>query len=296
MSFIDRIHECNHCDPAGFRPWRIAGQRVGLIRDDLATQLRQWPQVFNVTDTAVTLAPPWDASTTPEAVRTEAVAEVIAALRATGQLGAYWWGERYVVNHCFTDPPLLQVERAAVQQFGISGYGVHINGYVRQGNHLFLWIARRSPSKPNAAGKLDQMVAGGQPAGIGLLDNVVKECAEEAAVPEALARRARPAGAVTYCLQTRAGLRPDVIYCFDLELPPDFTPVNTDNEVEAFYLWPVEQVLEIVRDTRDFKFNCALVLIDFFIRHGYIDPTEPDYLSLLSGLRQRDAQLARFPE
>lgn len=295
MSLLDRIAEANHCDPRGFLPFRIAGQRIGFVRDRFADTLQQWPEVFSLGQGGVTLAPPLNRPDTPEAARTEAVAGVLDRLRAAGRFGTHWWNERYAVNRHFAEPPLLRIERAAVQPFGVCGYGVHINGYVRRDDGLHLWIGRRSRHKPTGPGKLDQMVAGGQPAGLGLLDNVIKECAEEAAVPETLARTARPVGAVSYCRETEAGLRPDVLYCFDLELPTDFVPVNTDDEVEAFYLWPVEQVLEIVRDTTEFKFNCALVMIDFLIRHGCIDPADPDYLALLAGLRQRETQLQQFP-
>ena len=44
--------------------------------------------------------------------------------------------------------------------------------------------------KPTFPGELDNTVAGGQPAGIGLHDNLIKECAEEASIP----RDARRAG------------------------------------------------------------------------------------------------------
>ena len=81
--------------------------------------------------------------------------------------------------------------------------------------------------------------------------------------------------------------KPDVIFCYDLEVPPTFEPRCTDGEVDAFYLWPVERVLETVRDTPDFKLNCNLVIIDFLIRHGYIEPDTPDYLELQSGLHPR---------
>ncbi|MDX1605400.1 MAG: DUF4743 domain-containing protein [Candidatus Competibacterales bacterium] len=295
MSFLDRIREANRCDPAGFRPLRIGGRRLGFVRHELAGTLRRWPAVFRVGETAVTLAPALDDPATPETERTAAVAGVLDELRAAGRLGGHWWNEPYAVNARFGEPPVLRIERAAVQPFGICGYGVHVNGYVRRVDGLHLWLGRRARDKPTAPGRLDQMVAGGQPAGLGLRENVVKECAEEAAVPESLARRARAVGTVTYCLETAAGLRPDVLFNFDLELPPDFEPVNTDGEVEAFHLWPVAQVLETVRDGTEFKFNCALVVIDFLIRHGLIDPERPDYVELVEGLRQRERGLARLP-
>ena len=49
------------------------------------------------------------------------------------------------------------------------------------------------------------------------------------------------------------------LYCYDLEVPVDFEPRCVDGETQEFYLWPVERVLETVRDTSDFKLNCNLV-------------------------------------
>jgi len=55
-------------------------------------------------------------------------------------------------------------------------------------------------------------------------------------------------------------------------------------------LWPIEDVSRRVRDGFDFKFNCNLVVIDFLIRHGVLDPdTEPDYAALCEGLRRGGA-------
>ena len=133
--------------------------------------------------------------------------------------------------------PALVLERAAVPLFGITAYGVHMNGYVTgEDGTQRMWVARRSLSKPTGPGKLDQLVAGGQPHGIGLRDNLMKECAEEAGIPAALAEQARPVGAISYVLETEQGMRPDVLFNFDLELPASFDPVNEDGEVDAFYL------------------------------------------------------------
>ena len=68
-------------------------------------------------------------------------------------------------------------------------------------------------------------------------------------------------------------------------MPADFEPVNTDGEVEAFYLWPIDKVLETVRETDEFKFNCAIVVIDFLIRHGILTPEDRDYDLLQHALR-----------
>ena len=63
-------------------------------------------------------------------------------------------------------------------------------------------MPRRSYNKPTFPGELDNTVAGGQPAGIGMLDNLIKECAEEAAIPRELAEQAKAVGFIAYWNQS----------------------------------------------------------------------------------------------
>ena len=53
---------------------------------------------------------------------------------------------------------------------------------------------------------------------------MVKECGEEASIPEDLARNAKPVGAVSYEEMQETGLKRDVLFCYDLKLPPEFVP------------------------------------------------------------------------
>jgi hypothetical protein len=41
----------------------------------------------------------------------------------------------------------------------------------------------------------------------------------------------------------------------------------------------------VLRDTADFKFNVALVLLDLLVRHGRLGPEHPDYVPIVEGLR-----------
>jgi hypothetical protein len=206
-------------------------------------------------------------------------------LRERGQFKGLWRDEDYPVTWEFARPALLAMERAAVPWFGVRAFGPHMTGYVRKPGGLHIWVPRRSYQKPTFPGELDNTVAGGQPTGIGILDNLIKECAEEAAIPRELARHAKPTGFIAYWNQSGAQLKPDIMTCFDLELPESFTPQAHDGEVHAFELWPVERVFETVRDTNDFKYNCNLVLIDFFVRHGMLSADDRDFFSIVEGLR-----------
>lgn len=285
LGWLERIHEANHRHPAGCLPLLIEGHPLGRVRPAFTAHLARWPEVFAVRERELSLAPDIDHPGVSVSERSAAVASVLQRLRDEGVI-AGWRDELYPVASAPDAAPLLLVERAALPRLGFAGCGVHVNGFVcEQGQPVAMWVARRSMDKPTFPGELDQLVAGGQPAGLGLLENVIKECGEEAGIPPELARTARPASAISYCYETATGIRPDIIYCYDLALPAGYQPVNRDGEVDAFYLWPMDEVITRVRDTRAFKFNCALVVIDFLLRHGFIGPEEPDYLSLLRGLR-----------
>ena len=75
-------------------------------------------------------------------------------------------------------------------------------------------------------------------------------------------------------------------FCFDLPLPVDFTPANTDGETETFYLWSIERVREELTGG-DFKPNVAIVILDFLIRHGFLHPDEDvHYCEFLEGIHK----------
>lgn len=198
-----------------------------------------------------------------------------------------WRDELYSVSESYGSETFFVIERAALALLGITGHGVHINGYVKQGDDYWMWIAKRAKNKPTAPGKLDQIAAGGLPYNVGVKDNVIKECQEEASIPKALASQAKPVSAISYCYDLSLGMRPDVIFNYDLALPEDFVPQVNDGEVEAFSLMPIDSVLECLADSQDFKFNSGVVVIDFALRHGLISPEHSDYLALQEGMNQR---------
>jgi isopentenyldiphosphate isomerase len=161
---------------------------------------------------------------------------------------------------------------------------VHLNGWRPGDDGPDFWIARRAMTKAMAPGKLDNMVAGGLGAGYTARETVLKEAGEEAGIPGALARRAHAAGAIRYRIELPEGMRDEVLFVYDIQLPTDFVPRNTDGEVEDFRVLSARECLRLVRETDQFKYDVNLVLIDFGLRHGLIVPEEPDYLALLEGL------------
>lgn len=282
MAYLDSIIECNLHDLKRFRPFIIDGQHLGWVRNDLVHALTPWPDLFLVSDHAITLNPQLS---TP-ADRTQALTAIAPTLAEKVGI-AYPHGEHYPICRRWGMPAVMTMDRALVSLFGIPSHGVHVSGYLYRQGALHLWIGRRSLTKAVAPGKLDNIIAGGQPHDLSILDNLVKEAAEEADMPESLARQARSVGLISYAREDKIGLRPDVMFCFDLEVPDDFTPRNTDGEISDFLLMPIEEVAALVRDTQEFKLNVNLVIIDFMVRHGILTPdTEPDYVDIVRGLRQ----------
>lgn len=281
MAFIDHIHACNAFTPERFLPFIVAGQAVGAVSRDLVPRLLAFNGVFGEGGSGLSMS----GSLHDFDTRSEAMADVLMALRKEGRIEG-WRDEPFRVAVDFGAEPLLKMERAGAPLFGVTSYGVHVNGYVRGAQGLSMWIGRRSATKPTYPNMLDNICAGAIAFGMGVRETLIKEAREEASLPAEIAARAQPASAIRYCCEGDGGLRPDVLFVYDLELPADFTPRPSDGEIAEYMLWPVEQVSACVRDSFNFKFNCNLVIIDFLIRHGLIAADEPDYLALVEGLHR----------
>jgi len=255
---LRHIQACNNTTlPGGRVPFRLAGQEVGWLEPRLARRLGS--------ETAVSLQP-------------EQLQPTVRALADEGWFR--WRDEAFDVRAEPNGPALAQLDRGALPAFGVEAAGAHLNGLV---GATRLWIARRAAHKALDPGKLDHIAAGGVSAGHTPESTLIKEAEEEAGIPPELARQARPVATIAYTMQRPEGLRRDRIYCFDLALPPSFTPVARDGEVEGFELWELRDVLEAVRRTDAFKFNVNLVLIELFLRLGLIEGEEAETLRAAIG-------------
>lgn len=280
MSFAKHIRRCNNFDPSRVVPLVAREHRIGLLLHENAAALRPFGDVFAVEQDRVRLVATGDC-----AAVSAAVDAVVNALVAENRVRK-WRNETFDVAARWGEPPIFRLDRGAVPFFGVRAYGVHLNGYRSDGGRTLLWVGRRAPDKHVAPNKLDNLVAGGIGNGHGVFDTLIKECDEEAGLPEALAASAVPAGAVTYRMENNEGIRDDVLFVFDFDVPGDFVPKNSDGEIAHFDLMPADAVIERIRATDDFKFNVNLVVLDFAIRHGLIGPDDPEYLDVASGLHR----------
>ncbi len=253
------IRACRSAILPGRRvPLRIDGAVVGWMTPEFATALAGQPWV--------TAEPPG------LAVAPAQLEPLAAALAAAGWFR--WRAEAFDVRADPDGPVLARIDRGALPSFGIGAVGVHVNGLVERPDGTWLWVARRAADKALDPGKLDHIVAGGVPAGLTPAQTLVKEAAEEASIPAALAARAVPVARIDYAMERPEGLRRDRILAYDLALPEEFAPRAADGEVAGFELWSLARALETVRAGDAFKFNVNLVLIDLFLRRGLVAGAE----------------------
>lgn len=237
------------------------------------------------------------ATGTDESTRSAAIAKTTAAWRATGHFEVLdkWRNELYPVYGPDGDV-LFSVERSASCLLGVVTYGVHMMCYERHGTDLKFWIPRRSRTKQTYPGMLDNTVAGGMATGEQPFECLVRESDEEASLPADYVRQnARAAGCVTYFYvrDERAGgetglLQPECQYIYDLDLTGSGIECKpNDDEVEGFEVMSVEEVKEALA-SGEFKPNCALVMIDMFVRFGILTKeTEQDFAEICTRLHRR---------
>lgn len=201
-------------------------------------------------------------------------------------------GEKHLVMG--TDYPVV-VERAGATLFGLVSRGVHMTVYTLTCGSLKIWTPRRSSHMRTYPGMLDNSVAGG----IGMDETpfqcLIREAEEEAGLSNELVRsEAISCGTLSYFQAWRSSpgseyqsLQPGLQYVYDLQVDEDVVLRPSDGEVAEFNLWSTEQVMQALR-LGEYKPSCALVLIDFFIRHGVIRAeNERDFAEIAARLHRR---------
>lgn len=279
IGFIRHIEHCTHHNLSLFVPFVVAEKEVGYVKRDVALLVAE-ESGFQMIGNHLVLAP-----------ITETVEARTAALRrASDLLSAHYdiplQGEIYPIIKKWGEVPLAHIDRAAIPWFGVKGNGVHVNGYVRKGKDIHIWVGQRAKSRKIDPDKLDNMVGGGLPLGYSVEENLAKEAWEEAGLTAEQVAPAQSIHSLSYKVEMMKGLRNDTLFVFDLELPEDVIPKNTDGEVDHFELIPAKAIMKIIHDTNRFKFNCNVIMIDFLIRHGILTSDQEEYMALDEALSE----------
>ena len=282
MTLLDRIHDCNNAVLDNFIPLCVYGQTVGWVSEEFAQRLLQEAPLMSKENGCILI----QGAGKDYVSLSRSVDDALFRIYERDNHGfGKWCGERTPVVAAMGQPPLFEVERAALPALGIISNGVHLNGFVGQGDGLSMWVARRGAHLASQPNLLDQIVAGFLPVGGSTMEKLCEEADEEAGIAESLMRTACATGGVTFLQLTEVGVRQGFVFTYDIQLPSDFVPENKDGEVDEFMLLKPQEVLDMLAASRCFKFDSALVVIDFMVRKGFLSPEHVEYAPIVTGLR-----------
>ncbi len=248
---------------AGLTRFTILGFDLGWLEPATATFLTAHSPLFVRQGERLVL----QAQTGPEVE--QALTQAAIGMQAAGLIKG-WRNELYTVLTPQPDGtpdfsrPLFRLERGAFRRFGLLSLAVHINGWR---NDQQLWIGQRAASKAVDPGRLDNLSAGGMSAGEDARSCAIRELWEEAGVPAAIAEHSLAAGEIRTTRNEVDGTHDEILYCYDLALPHDFTPHNTDGEVAGFIALGVD---DLVARLPQLTWDAGLVTGDFLLRKGWV--------------------------
>ena len=261
MSFLKRIKECNNYNEKNFYKFYISNNHVGYIKKKNLNIIKKYSKYFSLINEKIFL----EKKINNFSKRTFVFNEIFNFLIKRKKILSNH-REFFPVFSSLKSRPLLKVQRLLGPFFGFQFFGVHLNGFTfdKEGKCM-LWVGKRS-KKGNFPNDLDQIAAGGLPYNVSIKNNLIKEAFEEANISKYLVKKSKYIGTVSYRVETNLGLSRHILFCYNLELPKNFIPTNNDGEIQKFYLWPIEKILKIIKNTKKFKFDCALVIILFCIK------------------------------
>lgn len=249
------------------RHWSVGGQGLGWISEAAWQQWGQASALFLPQGDGLLLA--------SEALLQGQPSAVQQWVQHVHQQGGFpeWRDELYPVRLPDDDyeqdgSGLGLLERGAFRLLGLTSRAVHLNGWVRDGEDLWLWAARRSTQKAIDPGRWDNLMGGGVAHGESLQQAMLRECWEEAGIPQEGAQHARIGNRVLSCHLRPDGLHREWLFVYDLTLPADFVPQNQDGEVAEHALLSVPMVLEWMRDGA-FTPDSGRVILDGLLRRHY---------------------------
>lgn len=258
-------------------PFAIDGVVVGSVAHAHLPALAEERPTLRIDDAGVQL-------TVAAEARDATLARINLRLRGAGLIRA-WRDETYPVPDPASLRPLALIERAASRFWGTLTFGAHCNGYVAgpDGRPAWLWIAQRSFGKATDPGAHDNLVGGGVPHGQSPFETLVREGWEEAGLPPARMRHARPGRVLRLHRDIPEGLQHEWLHVYDLALAPEEAPANQDGEVHAFTRHPLPEALAIAGGS-SMTADASLVTLDFVLRHGLLPA--PDAARLAERARE----------
>ena len=225
--------------------------------------------------------------------RTQLVHDTLRSGHDSGKVEALRrWNKEIFAIYDSDGQHIMDMVGSGLPLFGVIVFGVHMIAYTRTEEGRKYWVPRRSKTKMSYPGKLDNTVGGSLASGERAIDCMVRESAEEASLPEEYTRaNLKACGALSYQMSLtdtgKPGCQHQVQFLYELELPQNMIPKPCDGEVEDFSSKSLAEVQEALAGG-EFKWNCAMTWMAYFIRHGIVNPeNEPDLEEICSRLHRK---------
>lgn len=279
MSLADKIKPYTHADLAGFVPVNINGKQYGWASDEIAQKLGCYPHIW-IYDTASGLHLHESLETFKQ--RTDAVDSCFVQLSSQGLLPVMpdysQFGEIDWFPVGGTQNPYFIVKRFYAPYLGIRVDSVVLNGY--QDQHY--WTSTRSEHVHDSPGKLDIMSAGAVTYGNSIFEGLVDEAYHEAGLSEADLAHAQNEGTIhVHYIDKKNRFINEYFHVFDLNTKGNIIPkTRIPFEVAGYNLMSFDKVMDIIHNTTEYSPKIILVVIDFMLRHGYLDQHDPMHESV----------------
>lgn len=178
----------------------------------------------------------WYASHCTAEERSAALHDFVYAQRMQGLLSGWrneayaCWGWRDDIWP-YPEPALFSLERAGFRHLGLRSHASHVHGIDACGH---MWCGRRALDKATDPGMLDNLAAGGLPAGEEPYQCAVREILEEAGLQRSLTELHGPPLQLLTEREEEEGWHSERLFVFSIQLTEGEYPINRDGEVMEF--------------------------------------------------------------
>ena len=169
-------------------------------------------------------------------------------------------------NVIFGGNSFFNIQRSLLSIFGFPQYGVHCNAWSKKKGATFFHLAKRSKKLDDFPGLYDNLIGGGQPVGISIIQNLKKEAYEEAGLEDISLNNLKRGNTINYFHNHNYLAFSGIIFIYDLEVDGKTSFRNIDGEVEKFECFYVDEIYKIF-EKKLLKPNSIIPIADFFLRN-----------------------------
>jgi 8-oxo-dGTP pyrophosphatase MutT (NUDIX family) len=254
--------------PESYAQWRLEGCQhpLGWMSADRLEHFRSalpaGAPLHRVGDAYV-----WRAASLNVIERGAALQSVAVRLRDAGLIAGWrdeaysCWGYREDAWP-YAESELFRLERSAFRFFGLRSHAAHVHGLTQDGR---MWCGTRSLNKATDPGRLDNLAAGGIPAGEGPEHCAIRELIEEAGLVRSLESLTAPRFEVVTERLEPEGWHSERLFVFSVAVGPDEQPSNQDGEVSHFDAFDAAEVIRLIQ-TDLFTADAACAIAVTFAR------------------------------